>query len=217
MNRFIIVGACVVLLASCSGGAVSAADVLGEVVDVYESCNAYCDEGRVVSTSVGPRGRRVSVDTFETCFVRGAVFRFQFRGGNGFHYSIDAGPESVQTRMHDGELLQERGLKDAVARLTGVTNRSSILVPSLLMPDFGVFRVTGIDVQSIQDTEGVIEVEGVANGVLYALEVNPHSMAIQRIVIEKKVGDQNIVREITLSPILNAPGCCDGAADGEGI
>jgi outer membrane lipoprotein-sorting protein len=130
---------------SAKGPALSAEQIMSQVISTYGSCNSYLDEGEVRTVFLEPRGNRTVVKPFATAFVRPSDFRFEFKSRRGEEdwerYIVWRSAEAVKTWWSiDPGVKATEDLPMALAGATGVSGGSAAAVPSLLLPELAGMR-----------------------------------------------------------------------------
>ncbi len=118
-------------------------EVLTNIRSTYASCRSYQDRGDVVTVFHEGGRRRTDSRPFFTWFVRPHLFRFEFA-------NRDIGPEDEWDRhvvwQRDGVTKSwwsitgprdPESLSMALAGATGISGRSAIRIPRLLLPELG--------------------------------------------------------------------------------
>lgn len=117
--------------------------ILAAMVEVYATCTAYRDAGRVTTRFITPGERdHTEVRPFTTAFIRPDRFRFEFRSqigeveGEWYRYLVCAGGGSVRVWWDVRPGVEEpESLGLALAGATGVSGSSAHTIPALLLPE----------------------------------------------------------------------------------
>lgn len=120
---------------------VSAKEILDRMVSVYGSCKSYMDKGEVKEfrSNAAPIVRK----PFTTAFVRPSLFRFEFTEDSHIRtrpHSFVVWRDGVSIRSWwsiKPETIYYETLKEPIARATGVSSMSAVIVPSMLFQNFG--------------------------------------------------------------------------------
>jgi outer membrane lipoprotein-sorting protein len=118
----------------------TAQQILAQMMTTYVSCKSYLDTGEVRTVYLDARGRRTVVLPFSTAFIRPSSFRFEFRSRRGEaeweQYIIWKQDDAVKSwwSIRPG-IMTDRSFSMSVSGATGVSGKSSLTVPSMLMPD----------------------------------------------------------------------------------
>jgi len=125
-------------------------EMLDKMVAVYASCTSYADEGE--SKAVFLKLRKQTVRRFSTAFVRPSQFRFESIEDDYFHNDCvvwQDGPLVRSWWSRESKVRPFELLGQALGEYAGVSNGSSIHVPSMLFGDLG-------DTQLIQKLSGLV-------------------------------------------------------------
>lgn len=121
---------------------VSAKQVLDRMVSVYESCSSYMDKGQVIEfrSNAAPIVKKA----FTTAFIRPSRFRFEFTEDSNHrthNYVVWRDGVSIRSSWSiQPEVRYYETLGEAVARATGVSSMSAVVVPSMLFQNLGDTR-----------------------------------------------------------------------------
>ena len=143
------------------GGAMSAQQILEQVISTYASADSYVDEGEVTTLYLDPRGSFTEVKPFSTAFVRPTGFRFEFRHRNDADdewqsYVIWRDGNAVKKWWSiDPGVKSENTLQMAIGTAAGVSSGTSSAIPSLLMTDLMVKRYGSLSDLRLQGEETV--------------------------------------------------------------
>lgn len=204
MHRLSVVAPILFLFAgvaySAEGPAMSAEQIMTQVISTYASCNSYLDEGEVRTVFLDPRGKRTVVKPFATAFVRPSDFRFEFKDRRGEEdwerYIIWRSAEAVKTWWSiDPGVKTSEDLPMAIAGATGVSSGSAVAIPSLLLPEMSGMRyetLTNLKLGGVEKVNGhdAYRIEGQdRNGAAMTLWVDKESLLIvqryERVKFEK--------------------------------
>lgn len=114
--------------------------IVEQMFSAYVSCNTYQDTGEVRTVFLEGERRRTVLLPFSTAFVRPASFRFEFRSRRGEvewdQYIIWKEGEAVKSwwSIRPG-VIADRTFSMSVSGANGVSGKSALTVPSMLMPD----------------------------------------------------------------------------------
>jgi len=128
----------------------TAEEIVATMAQAYASARTYEDHGEVTEefTTAG-RNPFNSRKTFETAFVRGQKFRFEYRerGDPNRAYVIWSDFAHTYTKwyVHQGT-DESKNLGFALATAEGVSSRTSHTVPRMLVPEVG-----GVALHSLSD------------------------------------------------------------------
>jgi len=118
----------------------TAQQIVGQMFSAYASCRTYQDTGEVRTVFLeGERQRTVALP-FSTAFVRPASFRYEFRSRRGEaewdRYIIWKEGDAVKSSwsIRPG-VITDRSFSMSISGANGVSGKSALTVPSLLMPD----------------------------------------------------------------------------------
>jgi len=143
MNRSIKLALVWALLFVPSAGAKqapSAQQVVGQMTSAYASFKTYMDTGEVRTVYLEERGRRTVALPFSTAFVRPSNFRYEFRSRRGEaewdQYILWKQDDAVKSwwSIRPG-VITDRSFSMSISGASGVSGRSALTVPSMLMPD----------------------------------------------------------------------------------
>ncbi len=118
----------------------SAQQILERMLSTYAACKTYQDMGEVRAVFLDEKGKRTTLLPFSTAFVRPAAFRFEFRSRRGEEewdqYIIWRQNDEVKSwwSIRPG-VITDRSFSMSVSGATGVSNKASLTVPSMLMPE----------------------------------------------------------------------------------
>lgn len=136
------------LLTATSGHAqekVSAKEILDRMVSVYGSCKSYEDKGQTKEVFFRTGGSRVVIKPFTTAFVRPSHFRFEFTEHNNLmtqRFVVWRDQGSIRSWWSlRPETKYYETLTEPIARATGVSSMSALVVPSMLFQNLGDRRV----------------------------------------------------------------------------
>jgi hypothetical protein len=174
MRQLSTLGLAVIVLVavadSSQAQALSARQIMDQMISVYANCNTYVDEGEVRTVFHQPNGKRTVSKPFSTAFVRPSEFRFEFKDRRGEDewnsYIIWKGADSVKTwwSIKPG-IATAPNLSLALAGATGVSGGSASTVPTLLMPEMAM----GNRIKSLSDLTLIGE-EEVNGSTAYKIE-----------------------------------------------
>ncbi|HMV47169.1 MAG TPA: hypothetical protein PLD20_20135 [Blastocatellia bacterium] len=145
MKRSLVLSILLALLFALSAGAqqtsaLSAQQILEQMISTYAACKTYQDMGEVRTVFLDEKGKRTTLLPFSTAFVRPAAFRFEFRSRRGEEewdqYIIWRQNDEVKSwwSIRPG-VITDRSFSMSVSGATGVSNKASLTVPSMLMPE----------------------------------------------------------------------------------
>lgn len=121
-------------------GTTSAQQIVGQMMAAYASCQSYQDTGEVRTVYQDANRPRTVVQPFSTAFVRSAGFRYEFRSRRGEaewdQYIIWKQGEEVKSWWSlRPNVITDRSFSMSISGATGVSGKSSLTVPGMLMPD----------------------------------------------------------------------------------
>lgn len=117
----------------------TAQQVVEQMFSGYASCKTYLDTGEVRTVYVENERRRTVALPFSTAFVRPSSFRYEFRSRRGEseweQYIIWKEGEAVKSwwSIRPG-IITDRSFSMSISGANGVSGKSSLTVPSMLMP-----------------------------------------------------------------------------------
>ncbi|MEP7336482.1 MAG: hypothetical protein ABI977_01845 [Acidobacteriota bacterium] len=106
----------------------------------YAACKTYQDTGEVRTVYLEAKGQRTLVLPFSTAFVRPSSFRFESRSrrreAEWDQYIVWKQDDDVKSwwSIRPG-IITDRSFSMSISGANGVSGRSSLTVPSMLMPD----------------------------------------------------------------------------------
>lgn len=131
---------------------------LNAMIDYYQAVDSYTDEGSV-SVSVHHSGKLVfeQAARFRTSYTKQNRFEFEYSekefGNNRTIRKIESDESRTIVRFGDEIAIEKDSMESALFMLAGITNGSSLLVPSLLLKDVSRsweaepqdYRLIGVD------------------------------------------------------------------------
>ena len=138
---------------------IDATDVLGRMAAVYASARTYTDRGIVTTTFIHPGKRRINRLPFMTAFERPHRFRYEFTDETlGARMVIwqEAPPAKVFWTAKGG--VETHELLMALAAATGISGKSAMTIPRLLIPELaeGSWGLTDLE-DAVQIGQELIE------------------------------------------------------------
>lgn len=118
----------------------TAQQVVEQMFSGYASYKTYLDTGEVRTAYLENERRRTVALPFSTAFVRPSSFRYEFRSRRGElewdQYVIWKEVEAVKSwwSIRPG-IITDRSFSMSISGATGVSGKSSLTVPSMLMPN----------------------------------------------------------------------------------
>ena len=198
---------------------VSAKEILDRMVSVYGSCKSYVDKGEtreVFFRTGGIRtgGSQVVIKPFTTAFVRPSDFRFEVTENK------DLITESLVVWRDKGSIRSWWSLRpetkyyetllEPVARATGVSSTSALVVPSMLFQNLGDRQV----LQSLTELSLVGE-EKVSGRNAYRIRgknlintwltiwIDKETFLLVKLFQKTNLGDQDVHLTIRYEPKIN--------------
>src|ERR1700709_667768 len=147
MRRLSILGLVLFLFAGVAYASqdkpLSARQILDQMISAYASCSSYMDEGEVRTVFLEKNGPRTVTKPFSTAFVRPSDLRFEYKERRGEEewdrYLIAGSADAVKSWWSlDPGVKNPENLTAALVEAAGVSNGSSVTIPSLLMPETGM-------------------------------------------------------------------------------
>lgn len=120
--------------------ALTAQQVVDQMFSGYASYKTYMDTGEVRTVYLENDRRRTVALPFSTAFVRPSSFRYEFRSRRGEseweQYIIWKQDDAVKSwwSIRPG-IITDRSFSMSISGATGVSGKSSLTVPSMLMPN----------------------------------------------------------------------------------
>lgn len=140
--------------------------IVAKSARTYAEARSYRDVGEVKLVFTDALGRHTQRKLFSTMFVRPKLFRFEFTERDSFDEPkvfvlwSDASPDRAKTWWTIQPKVKETTLPMAVGAAAGISSRSSLTIPRLLMPE----AIAG---QSLTDLKGLKSVgEDIVDGAL---------------------------------------------------
>jgi outer membrane lipoprotein-sorting protein len=118
----------------------TAQQIVEQMFSAYTSCKTYQDTGEVRTVTLENGRRRTTLLPFSTAFVRPANFRYEFRSRRGEaewdQYVLWRQGDVVKSwwSIRPG-IITDRSFSMSVSGASGVSGKSALTVPSMLMPD----------------------------------------------------------------------------------
>jgi outer membrane lipoprotein-sorting protein len=121
----------------------TAQQIIDQMSAKYASCKSYIDKGEVNTLFIQENGNRTVIKPFTTAFVRPSNFRFEYKDRRGENewdsYIIWKEKDSVKSWWTIKPKVETpQGLSFALGTAAGVSSRSSLNIPALLMSDVGI-------------------------------------------------------------------------------
>lgn len=119
--------------------ALNAQQIVDKMFSGYAAYKTYSDTGEVRTVYLESERRRTVALPFSTAFVRPSSFRYEFRSRRGEsewdQYVIWKQDETVKSwwSIRPG-IITDRSFSMSISGATGVSGKSSLTVPSMLMP-----------------------------------------------------------------------------------
>lgn len=196
--------------------AMSAQQIMDQVISTYASCASYLDEGEVRTLFLTPRGKRTDVKPFSTAFVRPTDFRFEFRDRTGdgeddwTRYIVWRSPKAVKTWWTiDPGVETVENLSMAIAGATGVSGGSAFVIPSLLLPEMSGMRYASLSNLKLIGEErvggsGAYKIEGQdRDGTTVTLWIDKESLLIVQLFERTKFPDFETETTTIYKPRVN--------------
>ncbi len=203
----------------------SAETIMERMASAYASCNSYVDEGEVRSVFLEPGGPRTQIKPFSTAFVRRLAFRFEYKsrragyeragydigGPEWDRYIIWRGTETVKSwwSITPG-VKNQPDLFHALGEAAGVSNLSSVTVPSLLMPELAhgsrIKSLSKLRLIGEEEVKGskAYKIEGVdLRGNTVTVWVDAASMLLLKVYEKKKFDKFEVEATTTYKPQVN--------------
>jgi thiol-disulfide isomerase/thioredoxin len=113
-----------------------AAKVLADMVQTYAQAKSYVDRGAVVTVFSGASSH-TDRKTFQTAFVRGDKFRFEYRGEFPPNTMVvwNDGTHTYTSWSIQPGTIEEEDLAHALGAAAGVSTGLSTTIPAFLMPE----------------------------------------------------------------------------------
>jgi hypothetical protein len=113
---------------------IDATDVLERMAAVYASARTYTDRGIVTTTFIHPGKRRINRLPFMTTFERPHRFRYEFTDESARLVIWQEVPPAKMFWTVIGR-VETRELRMALAAATGISGKSAMTIPRLLIPE----------------------------------------------------------------------------------
>lgn len=203
---------------SSAGTSPNAADVLHAMLATYAGASSYADRGTVTTEFLGssPHSNTLS---FETAFVRGKRFRFEYRSDHVFEgrvlgaqrYTIwsDFAHTYSEWTTRPGIVDDGPELGLTLAEAHGVSGSSSSTIASMLIPDvvgtggFLRMRSPAIDGSEAIDGHSCWRIKGEMRKDPATVWIDRDSHLLRRFQTSHHFADFDSVSTMTFEPVLN--------------
>ena len=182
--------------------------LLSRMARAYSGCRSYTDTG-TVTTVLAAGGRSWAEErTFRTAFVRSGPFRFEFTDRGTRHILWRAGSEVRMWWGAGSRVEAATSLNDAIAEATGVSGRTALTIPLLLMPgEVRGRRLTEIDEpirlpDALADHVPCYRIQGRMAGMRVVVWVDQGLLLVRRIEEDLPAGIGHN-QTTTYDPVLN--------------
>ena len=217
-RRFVLLATCSGLLASLlvrqataeepNPGNLTAKQIVGRMAEEYAKCKSYRDSGVVKTVFIMTDRKRIVEKPFTTAFVRPDRFRFEYKD-KGRRYIIWRKGNDIQTWWDvTPGIKKPESLEGALEAATGVSSRSTITVPIMLIPDeFRGRRLTNItEAERIEDAKfdevDCFRIQG-SVGSPMTIWVDKKTFLLRRIDSQTKFDDFRTEQTTTYEPVIN--------------
>ena len=108
-----------------------------KISSIYRDCYSYQDSGYIVETKVGRAARKQRI-TFETRYLKPAFFMLEWQTdpwleGSSKTNIIKANESGIFIKKASGKTSTAENIEQGLKRLSGISRRVSIEIPSLLL------------------------------------------------------------------------------------
>ena len=193
---------------------VSAKEILDRMVSVYGSCKSYVDKGETREVFFTTGGSRVDIKPFTTAFVRPSDFRFEVTENKDLitqRLVVWRDKRSIRSWWSlRPETKYYETLLEPVARATGVSSTSALVVPSMLFQNLGDRRVlqslTELSLVGEEKVSGrnAYRIRGKSlNNTWVTIWIDKETFLLVKLFQKTNFGDQHVELTIRYEPKIN--------------